>query len=194
MSDLEALCSELLSGDDARAEIAAGQLAGYGADAIRKLRGLAEQTDPDVRWWAVRALAGMTSTTPEVVSDLIRFLEDASEDVRQAAAMGLCHHPDVRAIPALIARLFDEDAMTAKLASNALILTGSPAAPYLLEVLDKGTPRAKLEAVRALAEIKEPSTIPGLFKAIESDSALMQYWAGLGLENMGVGMTYLKPD
>jgi HEAT repeat protein len=51
-----------------------------------------------------------------------------------------------------------------------------------------------LEAARALAEIKDPRAIPGLMKALETDSALLQYWVGNGLDKLGLGMVYLKPE
>lgn len=176
-----------------RAEQAALRLPEFGIAALQFLRKLLMAQDADVRWWGVRALAGFGDEL-DLTADLLMALEDKSNNVRQAAAMAFCHHPNPLALPALARHLADADPMTANLASNALILLGPAATPELLAVLTGGTASARLEAVRALAEIKDPAAIPGLLKALETDSALMQYWAGLGLDKLGVGMIYLKPE
>jgi len=193
MTELEVLCAELTCGDDVRAEKAALLLPKLGTAARQALQLLLKAPDVDVRWWGICALAGFENIG-EMLSDLLAALEDESAEVRQAAAMALCHHPDPQAVPLLIHALDDADLMTAKLASNALISIGAVATPALLNVLNSGTHSARLEAVRALAEIKDPLAIPGLMKALETDSALMKYWAGLGLDNLGVGMLYFKPQ
>jgi HEAT repeat protein len=193
MTELEYLCAELTSGEDARAEAAAIRLPELGSAAMKAVRCLLKAQDVDTRWWAIRTLVGFENTG-EITADLLAALDDESDEVRQAAAMAFCHHPDAQALAALIRTLSDPDPMTAMLAGNALILLGHPATPALLDVLNNGTPPARLEAVRALAEIKDPQAIPGLLKALESDSALTQYWAGLGLDHLGLGMLYLKPE
>ena len=193
MTELEALCAELLCGDDTRAERAALQLPEAGKAALEAVCALFGTADTEARWWVVRALAGF-ETSQQTTSTLLAALQDKSEDVRQAAAMAFCHHPDPQALAPLARALEDLDPMTAKLASNALIMLEKQATPALLNILENGTQPARLEAVRALAEIKDTRAIPGLMKALETDSALTQYWATLGLDNMGVGMIYLKPE
>jgi hypothetical protein len=191
MTDLQAACAELICGDDLRAEKAAACLPQFGADGLQALHTLLKSQNMDERWWAVRAMAGFEEGAS---ADLQAAIKDKSSEVRQAAAMAFCHHPDANAIPLLIAVLDDPDPMTGKLASNALILHGTEATLALLQVLTSGKPSARLEAVRALAEIKDVRAIPGLINAYETDSALIQYWAALGLDRLGVGMVYIKPD
>ncbi len=193
MTELEELCAQLTCGDDDRAEIAAVRLAGFGREAFMVLRLLLKSEETDVRWWAIRALAGF-GQLDEAAADLLVFLDDASEELRQAAAMAFCQHPTPRALAALARALSDPDAMTARLAANALAGLGVQSTPALLEILESGPQSARLEAVRALAEIKDPQAIPGLMKALESNSALLQYWAGLGLDHLGVGMLYFNPE
>jgi len=193
MTGLEALCADLVSGDDSRAEQAARNLPQLGLAALNAVCALYETSDAEARWWIVRSLAGF-ETTSQTTTFLLAALSDESEEVRQAAAMAFCHHPDPQALTKLAFTLNDPDPMTAKLASNALILLEKQATWVLLDVLENGQQTARLEAVRALAEIKDTRAVPGLIKAYETGSAIMQYWAGLGLENLGVGMVYLKPD
>jgi HEAT repeat protein len=193
MTELEVICAELICGDDVRAEAAVVRLPEFGNAALKNVRKLLNDPCIDKRWWAVRALAVFDNTSP-VTEDLLCALEDASGEIRQVAIMAFCNHPNLQALVPLIRLLSDKDPMTSKLASNALILLGQPAVSALLDVMEKGELSARLEAVRALAEIKDPQAIPGLLRALDTDSALMQYWAGQGLDNLGVGMLYFKPE
>jgi HEAT repeat protein len=54
-------------------------------------------------------------------------------------------------------------------------------------------PAARIQAARALALIGDTRAIPELFNALDGDSALLEYWAGEGLEKMGVGMVFFTP-
>jgi HEAT repeat protein len=193
MPELPALLAELTSGDDERAETAALQLAEHAEAAFPALQNLLRAAEVDSRWWAVRALAQF-QPAEKVTLELVAALEDESGDVRQCAAMALCHHHDPAAVSPLIRALSDPDLMTANLAANALILIGAPAVPALIESLQADSQTARLEAVRALAEIKDPRAIPFLMQVFEQDSALMQYWAEHGLDKLGLGMVYLKPE
>ena len=73
-------------------------------------------------------------------------------------------------------------------------------ADVLLHKLQKraGVPSggaARVEAIKALAEIKDPRCIEAFFLAIQNgDSPLVEYWADQGLERLGVGMSFFKPD
>ena len=193
MTELELLLAELVSGNDERAEQAAARFPAFGSAGIDALKPLFTSNEVDVRWWAVRSLAGFEQRD-ETIPELAAALEDESDEVRQAAAMALCHHPQPQAVLPLIRALSDPDTMTARLASKALALIGPQATPALLVVLETGTHSARLEAARALAEIKDPQAIPGLMKALETYSALLHYWVGNGLDKLGLGMVYLKPE
>jgi len=86
------------------------------------------------------------------------------------------------------------EALTRRLAGDALVAVGSPAVPALLEVMLAGQHLARLEAARALAKIGDERAIPALFAALDGSSALIEYWANEGLERMGVGMVFYKPS
>ncbi len=192
MPDLNQLLANLTSGNEERAEAALPLLHELDRETvIPALRALLDSPEIDTRWWAARALASF----PEVEADLLLpLLDDPAPEVRQCAALGLCSHPSERSIPALICALSDPDSLVADLAARALIAIGRPAADALIAVLKEGSQSAKIHAMHALAKIADPRAIQPMIEALSNDSAMLQYWAEIGLENMGVNMVYLKPQ
>jgi HEAT repeat protein len=192
MDSIENLIKELTSGDDERAEASVVKIAAHGPGVLSILKKTISSSDPDVRWWALRAAAEIPS--PETSSLLIAALDDPDTSVRQCAALGLRLVPDPQAVPRLIACLDDRDPLFASLVADALIAIGEPAVPALLNIMESGAHPVRLAAVRALALIGDKRAIPVLFAALDEDSALMEYWAGEGLERLGVGMTFFNPE
>jgi HEAT repeat protein len=188
---LDELLADLTSGDETRAENAVPGLVELGEDAFPALRNLLDSADADQRWWALRTLAQAPQPQTEW---LLPFLTDSAAEVRQAAALGLCSHPDETAIKPLIRALSDADSLVSDLARNALVVIGKPAVPSLLEIPGDAQQRARINALRALAEICDYSAIPTLMAALEDDSVMMQHWAEEGLERLGLNMVYLKPE
>lgn len=131
---------------------------------------------------------------PEVPPRLQDALEDLDPSVVQCAALGLSQQPSAEAIPNLITLLGDEDRLTARLAGDALIAIGTESVPKLIETLENGSQPTKIEATRALAFIGDNNAIPSLFKAWQDGSTMIQYWAEEGLDRMGVGMQFFKPN
>jgi HEAT repeat protein len=113
--------------------------------------------------------------------------------VGQCAALALRYQADPDAIPTLIQALSLPDRLMARLAADALIATGEESVPALIEVMQNNSQPARLEAARALGEIGDPRAIPALFNALGDDSAILEHWAGEGLEKMGVGMVFFNP-
>ncbi len=191
MSFLDDLLVDLTSGDESRAEAAASELAQLGDSALVALRALLESSDADQRWWAVRTLAQI----PDVEAGLfLTALNDSSVEVRQAAALALAAHPFEEAAPLLVRALNDADSMVGALSANALIAIGKPAVPILLSALESVSQSARIQMMRALAELQDQRAIPTLLKAAESDSAMLNYWANEGLERLGLNMIYIKPE
>jgi HEAT repeat protein len=114
--------------------------------------------------------------------------------VRQCAALGLRLHPTLQAIAGLLNCLSDEDHLVVELSGDALAEIGEQAVLALITVVEDGNPKARLEAVRSLARIGDMRAIPVLFGVLDEGSALMEYWAAEGLERMGVGMVFYKPE
>lgn len=180
-----------LRGDESQAEACVSQLVACGQGALPILEVLLDDPGSDARWWAVRALAEIPG--PQSGRLLLKALQDRDPAVRQCAALALRHSPEPDAVPELVRLLGGHDRMLARLAADALIAAGKAAVPALLDVVNNGPQASRLEAIRALASIGEPSSIPTLFAALDEESALMEYWAGEGLEKMGVGMAFFKP-
>jgi HEAT repeat protein len=191
VSVLDQLLADLTSGDETRAENAVHGLVELGEAAFPALRDLLISADADQRWWGLRTLAQSPQTPAEW---LLPLLDDPAPEVRQAAALGLCHQPDETATKPLVRALSDEDTMTSDLARNALVTIGKPAIPSLLEISRDAAQRARINALRALAEIGDYAAIPTFMAALEEDSAMLQYWAEEGLERLGLNMVYLKPE
>jgi HEAT repeat protein len=189
--ELDHLLAELSSGDESRAEAVVPHLLALNEEAIPALLQLTHSADSDQRWWAIRVLAQSSLVRTE---HLLPCLGDPAPEVRAAAALALCSHPDAGAIPALILALADQDNLTAQLAGNALIKIGTPSVPALLEVLKDGRQSARIQALRALAEIRDHRAIPAMMKVMEEDSVLLQHWAKEGLERLGLNMVYIKPS
>ncbi len=184
------LLAELTSGDDTRAEKSIPAIVDLGMAAIPTLLELTRAEEVDSRWWAVRALAASPHTRTE---NLIPLLSDSASEVRAAAALALCNHPDESAIPALINTLSDEDSLTAGLAGNALVKIGSPSVPSLLTVMSEAPTGIRIIVLRALSEIRDHRAIPVMMKSLSEESAVLQYWAQEGLQRLGLDMVYGKP-
>jgi len=191
--NLEELLSELTSGDETRAEAAVEHLASLQSKALLEtLSGWLASPDAETRWWAARALSALDDA--RVPTLLTQALSDADPDVRRCAALGLRSHPAPQAIPQLVTMLGEADGLAARLAGDALAAIGAEAVPPLLEALQNGNRTARLAAARALAFVQDKRSIPALFNALDEDSALLEYWAGEGLERMGVGMAFFTPE
>ena len=202
MATLESLLDDLTSGDEAPAEAAVAPLVALGEQAVSALLNLTHSPDVDTRWWALRVLA----SSPHLQTEwLVPFLNDPSPEVRQCAALGLAGKPDAGAVESLVHALSDDDSMVASLAANALVKTGSPAVPSLIEAVKRhpategsaeptGSQSQRIHALRALAEIRDHRAIPIMMQVMQEDSALLQHWAQEGLERLGLDMVYIKPQ
>ena len=187
---MQDLLRDLTSGNETRAEKAVPALIELGEEAIPALRELARSPEADHRWWALRILA----QSPHAQAGwLVPFLSDPAREVRQCAALGLAIKPEESAVPLLVQALSDEDSMVSNLAVNALVKIGKAAVPSLLEVVKGASQSARIQALRALAEIRDHRAIPVMMKVMEEDSVLLQHWAKEGLDRLGLDMVYIKP-
>ncbi len=187
----KSLLAELTSGDEDRAEAAAQKLVEAGDSVLPALEPLLRSDVPDHRWWAVRTLAQLPAPR---VDWLIRAVSDESSEVRAAAALGLSTHPAENAAPALVSALSDQDSIVAILAVNALVAIGQAAVPIILDSYPSTDLRGRIQCMRALAELHDHRAIPVMLKATEGGSAMLRYWAGEGLERLGLNMVYIKPE
>ena len=191
MTSLDNLLADLTGGDETLAEAASNSLAQAGESVLPRLRTLLEAANPDHRWWAVRTLAQFDAPPLEWLTS---SLNDPAPEVREAAALALSSHSDEKSVPALIHALSDSDGMVGTLAASALVLIGSVAVPSLLEAYENAPLNARIHILRALAEIRDHRAIQLMMKAMDSDSAMLNYWAKEGIERLGLNMVYIKPD
>jgi len=192
INELPVLLSQLSCGDDEQAEQAIPHLAAWGSEAVDALEVRLSHPEADVRWWAVRALSA--ARDERVPGLLVQALSDPDRSVRWCAGLALRLNPSPLASMPLIGMLSDRDALTRRLAGDALVATGGEVVPLLIEAMHRGDQETRIEAVRALAKIADPRAFPALFEALDDSSALIEYWASEGLEKMGVGMVYFKPE
>lgn len=190
MASLSDLLSDLVCGNETRAESAVSSLIELGEEAVPALLELTRSDDVDRRWWGLRVLA---QSPHSQAGWLTPFLGDPAREVRQCAALGLALKVDETAIEPLVRALNDEDSMVGSLAVNALVKVGKAAVPALIDVVQNGLQTARIHALRALAEIRDHRAIPVMMKVMEEDSALLQHWAKEGLERLGLDMVYIKP-
>jgi len=189
MDKLGELLADLTSGEAERAEAAALALPKQ-KGALEKLGKLVRDRDPDLRWWAVRAIAEFDAEQAGEL--LLTALKDTDKSVRHCAALGLSKHPNPKAVPHLTHLLSESDPLLARLAGDALIAHGKDATEPLIGALEATRTETKVEAARALALIGDTRAIPALFKLLDSDSVLLEHWASEGLEKMGVGMRFFE--
>jgi HEAT repeat protein len=78
------------------------------------------------------------------------------------------------------------------LAADALARIGSAATPLLIRGLREGAPAVRGRAARALAQIADASSIPALVVALEDENPIVEYYADIALQKMGVGTILLK--
>jgi HEAT repeat protein len=191
MADLDDLLRRLTGGDDVRAEAAAIELAGAVPAAVPSLLRLLSSSTADERWWALRTLALIEGPSP--TQALIDALSDPDPLVRQCAALGLRGRKEPASIQPLVNALSDSDRSVARLAGDSLASLAPAAMPALVEAAHSQNQAIRIEAVRALALARDPSSVPVLLAALDDESTVVAFWADLGLERLGVGMAFFKP-
>ena len=97
-------------------------------------------------------LGGATAAA-EGTPALLEALADRSPEVRAAAALALARRRETHAIVTIAAWLSGGDPGLRRSAAEALGIFGPAAVPALLDLLERGSPEARVSAVQALAEI-----------------------------------------
>jgi HEAT repeat protein len=180
-------------GDDALAEELVAKL---DHSVAPDLRAMLSDASPDVRWWAVRALAAV-QPDPQVIAAM---LDDESGDVRACTALALAGArytstpQDEAIIDALVAHLADLTGV-AHLCALALAHIGPAASPALVRALEENrqNPAVRVHAARALLDAAAEEAIPALIRALDDESMTVQYYAEDALERLGVGTVLFKP-
>ena len=177
--------------DAATAEAALAALPALGAALLPGVQHLCQNPDPNLRWWAVRALSALQ--VPGAVPILIECLQDASEMVQAAALLGLGSYADARAAAAAGGVLAGSSSYLARQAGDALRHMGPAGEAELIAALRHAQQDTRVNAARALAFTDGQPAIAPLFAALDDDSAAVCYWVEQALERRGTGMVYFQP-
>lgn len=190
--DPQAFRDAIASGDDDRAEAMAIALSRLGDAALPALRDLLAHPQADFRWWATRALSEIDS--PAAIQALIAQCDDPDPDVRACAiyAIGMLGEHAKDAVSALVRRLGDASVYVGQLAADSLARIGKIATPSLIVALKVGEPGVRGRAARALAQLADVNSIPALIASLDDESPIVEYYADIALQKMGVGTILLK--
>jgi HEAT repeat protein len=150
---------------------------------------MAEATDTDVRWWAVRSLAlvGMEPSADVVAA----ALGESDSALRAAGALAVAHLyrrvPDATrpAIPALAGLLTDDDGLVRQTAADALAMCGDDAVEALAAVIDSLHDGARARAAYSLRKIRTARAAELLYPLLDDPNHLVRTYAYDGLDAMG---------
>jgi hypothetical protein len=88
-------------------------------------------------------------------------------------------------IDGLVARLGEDDGLAREEARLALVATGEPAVPALVEALSSRIETIRWEAAKALGEIGSAAAVPALIKALEDNDFDVRWLAAEALIAIG---------
>jgi HEAT repeat protein len=146
-------------------------------------------SDPDVCWAAARSLGGLNADAAPAVPALEQALASPIPRLRRAAAgtLGRIGPAAAGAGPALGRALDDDDEDMRETAAAALGAIGPDIVPVLLDVLQRGSDRARSGAAAALAGMKESSgALAGaLLEALDSADAGVRWRVAVALSRTG---------
>lgn len=184
---LDAMASALAANDDDALETLVNSLT---TDAVPTLITWIDSSDPDRRWWAIRALAMVGNT--EAVPAVARGLHDDDAGIRAAAALAL-GHMHVRASHAVAAQLAfvgtcltDDEGFVRQVATDALSMCGDDAVPVLADVLCGEHDGARTRAALALGKIATMKAAAVLYQHLNDPNYLVRSYAYEALDEMGL--------
>ena len=171
------------------------------------LKGILEDTDDNAQVRSAVALTLGKVSGRIALEILTPHTKTENPIVRSYVLQALGMTGSEEAMPYLIAALKDEDNTVFGSASEAISTIGSPALPYLTELLKTGAHDAKCIAAWNLGEIGEATSLPSLLETIrKQDESIeviaLSIWA-LGqigeytnevIETLSVATTHPEPE
>jgi len=156
-------------------------------DLVRYHRPLGEERRAEV----TRRLA--TTSTAVTLRELLEGLEDPSYEVRQAAAQGLAQRRQPGVVPALLAKLDQEDSLIRPAVIWALgELRAAEAVGRLINLLEAPDRHVRAQAALALGKIGRPEAIGPLRKRLAREEDRF-VWACLATALSRLGSTCFVP-
>jgi HEAT repeat protein len=184
---LDAMARALAANDDDALETLVNSLT---TDAVPTLVTWIDSSDPDRRWWAIRALAMVGNA--EAVPAVARGLRDDDAGTRAAAALALGHmhvrspHAVTAQLAAVGACLADDEGFVRQVATDALAMCGDDAVPVLAEVLRGEHDGARTRAALALGKIATMKAAAVLYQHLNDPNYLVRSYAYEALDEMGL--------
>lgn len=187
-STLDQFQSAIAAGDDDAAEALVNQLTLADEPALIEL---AQSTDPDRCWWALRALAavGEENALPSVFG----ALGAADPVLRAVAAMSVAHlHQRVPQavqplLPQVAQLLADDDGFVRQAAADGLAQCGDNAVPALATVIFQSKHEgARTRAAGALRKIASMKAVGVLYRCLNDHNHLVHTYAYEALDEMGL--------
>jgi HEAT repeat protein len=186
-SHFERFLAAIAGGEDQRAEQLVHLLDETDEPALLRL---AESTDPEQRWWALRALAQVGSQA--AASVLSEALHDPDPAVRSVAVMALGTlfargaNSKGPILPRMAALLADDEGLVRQVAAEGLARCGDDAVPVLAEALDSPHDGVRVRAAFALHRIGTMATALPLYHHLNDPSPLVRHYAYETLDRLGL--------
>jgi HEAT repeat protein len=154
------------------------------------LAAMIQSSDPDERWWAVRALAHCGGEAQ--LNVMLAALDDDESSIRAVAALALVRlwqaapGEQDAILDALARHLADEDGFVRQTAADALAQFGDAAVPALAVVLSGPHDGARARAAYALRKIASYRAAGLLFSLLNDPHPLVRTYAQEGLDDLGL--------
>ena len=120
----------------------------------------------------------------EAVDPLIDALSHSKKQIRLNAATLLGAINNLKAIPALVATLKDNNKLVRREASTSLSRMGQPAVDPLIETLEDEDWRVRGAAAWALGNIGDEKAIPALEKLLDDESGFVKQGAQSAIKSI----------
>lgn len=150
---------------------------------------MADSSDAEVRWWAVRSLALVGSG--QCIDAVAAALDDPNSALRAAGALAIAHlherAPEAtrKRMPALAQMLTDDDGLVRQSAADALAICGDDAVEALAEIIDTLQDGARARAAYSLRKICTERAGELLYPLLDDPNHLVRSYAYDGLDDLG---------
>ncbi|MFW9914687.1 MAG: HEAT repeat domain-containing protein [Candidatus Thorarchaeota archaeon] len=179
---LEFLIS-LKSSDEKVRNDAISELASF-EDSLPFLEQLLQSGSSEIRAGAAQAIGHLARDRKDITEELIKLLEDLSQNVRLGAIKGLGALGDPHAVVPLVGRLYEKNKEIWEQSIDALFQIGitSPLLPFL----EDPNPKVREGVATAFSLMKESSTLPHLTAQLPDQEANVRAAVAFAIGELGL--------